>query len=809
MKFFKQSVFSALLTFVLLVSGMIASAVEFPNPSLDEDVENDKVPDKWLIPASSQVNLVTDKVSHGLKAARFDSGYVLLNCSMKEENLPGLKLAFSFDAAGEGDAALGVMLGYFIMVNGKLKFSYSRLAWDKKLTADYKTMSFAFTFPASAVKERIWFGVYRSNKKGVVWLDNFKISSWRGKPLTSEQSKKLTVLSREYNYLESRINEALKRKPGNASLLNSHKQLVEVKARILKQDAALCSEEDKLNEDIKNIDAGLNRLLADGQDNIAWLDDAYTRLKADDIIPDARKTSVQVVSLGNEYQAAGIVVANCENKTVNLAFAAKGLEQAADKIKVRRQVFQQNWYQKEKERMTDALVLLPEKQGVFDLTLEPGEIVKLYLSFKVKKDISGEFPVNIKLGDSKLDLTLKVIKRNLPETPFFANFQCIYPEINPAGRHPDLAADDMAEHYTTAIEFPYLPPVTFNKDGSIAKENFKQSRQFKWMKAYCAKGIKLALFWQGGYDKFPLVDSKEKLPFTDKNMNLLPEWKKAYSNLLQAWLDFARKEGYKTDDFISWGMDELASHDDFDSAPGKKVRLGVEVYKTSRKAVPDLPTLVTAGNYSLYEDVMAFLPEVDIILPAWPLPVELPRWAPKGYNPRKVFFDKTLKALEAERRKRGLIVWSYKVDCGKKEPVINGRAYPLCAVGIGFTGVGSWAYNCSRGLSWDDTDKGLLDYSFIYDGEENHPVNKKYNVTGEIIVPSIRWEAFRMGIQDAKILLYLKDQLEKGKCDSETGREIKTLLDETNEYGRKMNYNFDKINKVSVKIRELVSKLGR
>jgi hypothetical protein len=161
--------------------------------------------------------------------------------------------------------------------------------------------------------------------------------------------------------------------------------------------------------------------------------------------------------------------------------------------------------------------------------------------------------------------------------------------------------------------------------------------------------------------------------------------------------------------------------------------------------------------------------------------------------------------LKSERSKRGLKIWSYKVDSGKTEHVLNNRSYPICAVGIGYTGVGSWAYNCSSGKTWDDTDGRILDYSFVYNGEESHPLNAKYNITKEIIVPSIRWEAMRMGIQDAKILLYLKTNMEKGEYDDATSTEIQKILKQAEDYGRNLTYSFKGINEISSRIRELAS----
>ena len=39
----------------------------------------------------------------------------------------------------------------------------------------------------------------------------------------------------------------------------------------------------------------------------------------------------------------------------------------------------------------------------------------------------------------------------------------------------------------------------------------------------------------------------------------------------------------------------------------------------------------------------------------------------------------------------------------------------------------------------DEVEKGL-DYIFVYDGREDHPLNRRYNPVGEVVVPSLRWE---------------------------------------------------------------------
>jgi hypothetical protein len=156
-------------------------------------------------------------------------------------------------------------------------------------------------------------------------------------------------------------------------------------------------------------------------------------------------------------------------------------------------------------------------------------------------------------------------------------------------------------------------------------------------------------------------------------------------------------------------------------------------------------------------DAEAMLPHLDIIAPVYPYRESLTRWAPPNYNPRQTFDDVTYPLFDEARDRGDVQLWSYAVQRGKRaELLYEVLAHPIKAVARGFDGIGFWAFNVTRGLSWDDTDGGILDYSFIYDGTEDHPLNKQYNVTDEIIVPSIRWRALRLGIQDGRLLMALR-----------------------------------------------------
>mgnify|MGYP000847695600 CR=1 FL=1 len=797
-----SQIMKSVLPLLLCGACSLSAALVFPNPSLEEDADNIGCPDGWSIPKDTVVKLVRDKVTHGDKAGCFTDGYILLFCDQQQPGLAGTKLNISFDAAGIEGAQLGVRIGYYRDDDGKLLWTDSVLTWNRNLTEEYKRIELEVTLPENVVKERFFFAVYRSNRKGTVWLDNFNLVT--GKKLSADDRKAMNRLGRDVGYCVAKLQQAQQRKPGNAVLTQVDQELDLLQKRLKEEDASLLHE--AVPALLQGSLARINQVLAKEEDFALWIEEACKRQEPDEIMSEQNAAANPQLALQNEYVAFGIGLANCRNQVVTIPVRLSGYEGFSARMQLRRQVFMENWYKKEQELTADPMPLLPGGGGDWELLLQPGETCRLFLLFKVKPDVQGDFTIRLEAGAKCLDLQLRVLSQTLPKEPFFANFQCIYPDLGVAGRHPAIAAKDLAEHYTTGIEFPFLPKVEFNEDGTLAREDFAQSAQASWMLAYAKENIQLGLFWQGKYARFPLAGKEEFLPYQDEAGELFPVWRTAYATLLEAWLKFAESKGVPGKCWLNWGMDELASHEDFANAPGRKVRHGIEVYKLGRKVAPQIRTMITAGNYTLPADVAAFLPYIDVILPHWPMPEKLGRWAPPDFCPREQFFNKTLPLLKAERERRGLIIWSYKVDAGKREPELNARVYPVAAVGIGFTGVGSWAYNCASGSTWDDTDGKILDYIFVYDGEEKHPLNQQCNPTGEKIIPSIRWEAFRMGIQDAKILLWLKEHLEKrrGDCSPEIAMRIEKCLRIAEAFGRDMDYSWNDALDLSQELRKLL-----
>jgi hypothetical protein len=179
-------------------------------------------------------------------------------------------------------------------------------------------------------------------------------------------------------------------------------------------------------------------------------------------------------------------------------------------------------------------------------------------------------------------------------------------------------------------------------------------------------------------------------------------------------------------------------------------------------------------------DLRVYLPHLDLAIPIWPWPTTLaPEFAPAEYNPRRVFFDEMLPALQQRREQTGMLITSYHVGSGKADELLPfNRAFPALMVGLGMTGIGHWAYNVPYGSTWDDCDgqSSGPDYSFVYDGAEAHPLNQQFNPAREVVVPSIRWEAVRGGMEDGRLLLHLRALQEEGKLPSALGQRVREML---------------------------------
>lgn len=111
-------------------------------------------------------------------------------------------------------------------------------------------------------------------------------------------------------------------------------------------------------------------------------------------------------------------------------------------------------------------------------------------------------------------------------------------------------------------------------------------------------------------------------------------------------------------------------------------------------------------------------------------------------------------------QQRGKSVWAYQCGGPMKGLDVNGyyRKFAWLCWYNGITGMGIWSYNDIRGKSgWDDFDaKSGPDFTMIYELRDAPDEIKKFH-HNEVLIPSRRWEIWRIAIQD----YYLLEQVKK------------------------------------------------
>lgn len=761
-----------LLTITILFSlvGVLTAETLVQNQSFEIDFENNSIPDDWNIPNETNVSL-TNYASHGSKAAKFSSGYMLASQDIEVNNIAGKIITISIDAANREGARLGVILGYNkLQDDGSKKWTDIRIAWNRNLSPEYRPITLQRDLGENA-KGPLKISFFRTNNQGTVLLDNVNLAIGK---MTAEQKIALNRMAREWKFLAQRAVLAQKRLGENKELTQIKSTAEDMQNRCFAADKKILEKPEVFNKELSKLSARINKLLSDNNKIVISFSNPYTRLEPVHLPTENPVTTYHLVTLPGEYQAIGLDLTNCDNKDLSANISITGIDTKKFDCKVRQQVFLETWYEREKNRFADALPLLSPKGNSWKMEIPTGETAKLYIGLHVPRDIKSgtiDAVVNVKFSTGqklKLPVKLQVVAKPVPGKKRFGYLACIYPGSNAAGKYPELTAIDLAEHGATMMEMPGMPKVKFTPQGEIATIDF--SNIMTQVRAY-APHLNISIYWEGRWEKsFRLVDGTIIEPYTK-------QWFNAYRNLLKAYLDHMQKEGLGLEHFSIWADDEPWSKD-IESSPDENMhKKTIPVFKFAKEVEPKLMTVLTITDYAFPADTEVLLPYVDVALPLWPYRTMTLKTQPPGYIPRQVYYKKILPMLKKWREETGGQIWNYHIATGKNDDVlVANRAHAVLSVGDDLTGAGLWAYNVNRGKTWDDTDGGLLDYSMIYDGTEDHPLNHKVNLTGEKIVPSIRWEALRAGIQDAEIMLYLKEVVDKQSWPMKN--KIWTLLDE-------------------------------
>jgi hypothetical protein len=595
-------------------------------------------------------------------------------------------------------------------------------------------------------------------------------------PLRYWQPDSLVRMGREWGYLRTQVQSATKRIGEREDLGRMEAEAARVVKHCDSGDKNLLGFLPDLHTRLVRHRALINALVTgESVAAISW-EEAFLRADPGVIPPVKPVREWDVLALRGEHHAVGILVSNCTDQIRKGSLRVSGLDSGSVTHQVRQQVFVEDFYLREKRRTADPLPLLEQCDGAWCFELPPGGIVKLHLDLHLdlhlQPSADGAAQVSAEVSligaePTNLRLTLRTPPATAPRTDF-QHLAFMYHTVGGAiASKPEIVASDLTSHGVTMFEFAGTPKSVFDKEGNLLSADF--SAQEPYLKAYLPRGLRPMLYW---------IDA---LRTSDGEALRHPVRPRAYANLVRAFLTRMKELGYGPEHFVVMPGDEPHGGGYDGGEPAEHVREMAASLKVLKQHVPELPVVTTITYYASPPVVKAVAPHVDIFVPHWPFPERLDDNRAPNYNPRAAFEQSIMPMMEAERTGRKATIMCYTVANGPTHGLLGGnRAFPVIAFGKGFTGVSHWAYNDIKGSTWhpwDGAESVNLDYIFVYDGTEGHPFNQAWNPTGEPLVPSIRWEALRAGIQDAHLLMWLQAALKQDRLHGDEIARAQACLD--------------------------------
>jgi len=374
----------------------------------------------------------------------------------------------------------------------------------------------------------------------------------------------------------------------------------------------------------------------------------------------------------------------------------------------------------EYQEVGDALV---PYQGE-SITIKPGESKQIWLTVSNQEGSYGSFVGSLGLKssaspvyDRQIPIEVKAFPAKPVQQEIYVNAWA-YLNIPLITNEPKMAAQDLAQHHVnvSVLHPVHVPwPAFFSKDGSFTANYMASDRDF----AYQKNARKRLLFLN--FNNMGLRSFNNQYEFMSEN------WQNIFTKWIEDWVDHLKMQGLNYDDFAFYPVDEPKNDEEIDillrtAELIKKIDSKIEVYTT----------LGSMGS----RDVIAARNLIDV----YQVKVD-------DLSDLKIT---TLKKLNKK-------IWTYSTISGKNvSPLKYYRSQAWKAFQAGATGIGFWAYadiGWGGGSAWDDFDGRRPDYAVIYEA-------KNY------IVGSKRWEAWKAGVEDHRLLTMYKQIVSQEKIVS-------------------------------------------
>ena len=314
-------------------------------------------------------------------------------------------------------------------------------------------------------------------------------------------------------------------------------------------------------------------------------------------------------------------------------------------------------------------------------------------------------------------LVVRVLPAMMPQGP--RPYACVWAGYVPAEGidvNSPACVRDQKRHYVNVIMAGLRHPEFGDRDVLIKDADFTKIEAA--IRRFGAKG-----------NHFVLAMHYANWPAAYGRGTCTPAQQKRFAHTVWRVRRFFESKGLTTEDFSWYAADEPWTME--------HARLVAE-FCTRLKAVdPAQRVFVTGpGNHASDEAFEMMLPHVSLWMPILHLPKD------------------KMDRLKS-RRGHGVRLFSYQISVKATNPYWTYRMSAWQALRHGFEGIGVWNYSHVNGKSnWDETDGPGVDYALIYEGPGGRPV------------PSVRWEAWRQGIQDFRYFEWVR-QLAAGAGQSD------------------------------------------
>jgi hypothetical protein len=276
----------------------------------------------------------------------------------------------------------------------------------------------------------------------------------------------------------------------------------------------------------------------------------------------------------------------------------------------------------------------------------------------------------------------------------------------------DVGVEDMQDHYTSVFTGLPVPRVTYNSDGGIVEKSSWDELDWYLDRMRTQNVVTL--------NAYPLVPADD-----NSGERYSDAWRKAFATFLPEWTAHLAAKGFGYDRWAFYPVDEPGLH-------GGILIQELERYARFIKSLdPKVQIYTDPYRGMTVEDHKRMVDVVDIV------------------QPTQYF---VILAEETDRidyiKSTDQTHWIYEARAGVKDDVAPTYYWEQIwtAWEFDFTGVGYWTY-CTTGFDLWEAD---CDYVMVYQG-------------AKAPVPSTRWQAIRIGIEDHARLARLRDAISTAK----------------------------------------------